>query len=81
MSRASQHKSANVHKMSSMLPGADPGCPIGGDANPPGGHSHMILPSFVKNCMKLRKFRPGACPPKSATDHGMHSHWLFVVTF
>ena len=36
--------------------GADPGFPVGGGANPPGGRQHMILPNFVKNCMKLRKF-------------------------
>ena len=37
-------------------PGADPEFPVGGGANPPGGYQHMILPNFVKNCMKLRKF-------------------------
>ena len=36
--------------------GADPGFPIGGDANPPGEHQHMILRNFAKKCMKLRKF-------------------------
>ena len=37
--------------------GADPGFPVGGGADPPvGGDQHMILPNFVKNCMKLRKF-------------------------
>ena len=36
--------------------GADPGFPIGGDAKPSVGRQHMILPNFVKNCMKLRKF-------------------------
>ena len=53
--------------------GADPGFPVGGGANPPGGRQHMILPNFAKNCMKLRKFwavggaRAGCAPPKSAT--------------
>ena len=37
--------------------GADPGFPVGGGANLPGGRQHMILPNFAKNCMKLRKFR------------------------
>ena len=38
------------------IPGADPGFPVGGGANPPGGRQHMILPNIPKNCMKLRKF-------------------------
>ena len=38
--------------------GAHPGFPVGGGAKPPGGCQHMILPNFVKNCMKLRKFGP-----------------------
>ena len=57
------------------IAGADPGFPVGGGANPRGGgRQHMILPNFVKNYMKLRKFWavggwgvPGA-PPKSATE-------------
>ena len=36
--------------------GADPGFPVGGSANPPGGRQHMTLPNFAKNCMKLRIF-------------------------
>ena len=36
--------------------GVDPGFPIEGGADPPGGCQHMILPKFMKNCMKLRKF-------------------------
>ena len=36
---------------------ADLGFSVGGGANPPGrGRQHMILPNFVTNCMKLRKF-------------------------
>ena len=48
--------------------GADPGFPVGGDTNPPGGCKHTNLPDFSKNCMKLRKFwsvgghAPGATP-------------------
>ena len=45
------------------MPGEDPGFPIGGGTNPPGGCQHIILPNFVKNCMKLRKFWGiGGCP-------------------
>ena len=50
---------------------ADPGFPIGGGANPPGGRQHMILPNFAKNCMKLRKIwavrgaRAGAASPQN----------------
>ena len=48
--------------------GADPGFPVGGGANPPGGRQHMILPNIAKNCMKLRTFwAPWGAPPKSAT--------------
>ena len=37
------------------IAGADPGFPIGGGANPPGGgRQHTILPDFLKNCMKFR---------------------------
>ena len=43
--------------------GADPGFPVGGGANPPGGHQYMILPNFAKNCMKVRKFWAGGAPP------------------
>ena len=39
-----------------LVTGADPGFPVGGGANPRGGHQHMILPNFLKNSMKLRKF-------------------------
>ena len=50
------------------IPGEDPGFPIGGGTNPPGGCQHIILPNFVKNCMKLRKFwSVGGYPPKSTT--------------
>ena len=43
---------------------ADPGFPRGGGANFPGGCQHMILPNFIKNCMKLKEFGPpeGAHP-------------------
>ena len=35
----------------------DPGFPIGGGTNHPGGdHQYTNLPDFLKNCMKLRKF-------------------------
>ena len=40
----------------------DPGFPQGGGANsPPGGGwcQHMILPNFLKNCMKLKEFGLG----------------------
>ena len=52
--------------------GTHPGFPIGGGTNPPGGHQHMILPNFPKNCMNLRKFwTVGGCmlgaSPRSAT--------------
>ena len=53
--------------------GADPGFPIGGGANRPGGgglgggRQHIKMPNFPKNCMKLRKFRAvgreGPSPP------------------
>ena len=40
--------------------GADPGFPVGGGTNPPGGAPTydfaMILPNFAKNCMKMRTF-------------------------
>ena len=52
----------------------DPGFPRGGGANSlGGGHQHMILPKFPKNCMKSKEFGPpgGArvpCAPlRSAT--------------
>ena len=49
-------------------PGEDPGFPVEGDANPPGGCQHTILPNFPKNCMKLRKFwSVGGAPLRSAT--------------
>ena len=51
---------------SAELSGADPGFPVGGGVNPPGGHQHTILPNFPKNCMKLRNFWAtggGGCPP------------------
>ena len=63
----------NVFVSTKYSPGADPGFPVGGGANPPGGRQHMILPNFMKNCMKLRKFwavgggAHRAHPPKSAT--------------
>ena len=40
----------------SEISGVDPGFPVGGGSNPPGGRQHMILPNFAKNCMKLRTF-------------------------
>ena len=53
-----------------VLSGPDPGFPIGGGANPPGGRQHMILSNFAKNCMKLRKFwAMGGRPSKSTTGH------------
>ena len=38
--------------------GADPGFPVGGGADPPGGGAptYMILSKFPKKCMKSRKF-------------------------
>ena len=42
--------------MHSTNTGADPGFPVGGGANSPVGHQHMIWPNFMKNCVKLRKF-------------------------
>ena len=56
--------------------GADPGFPVGGGANPPGGGANIwFCQIFWKNCMKLRKFwavggAHRAPPPKSATAHG-----------
>ena len=48
--------------------GADPGFPVGGGANPPGGAPRYDFAKFCKkNCMKLRKF----WAPKSATDNGL----------
>ena len=45
---------------------ADSGFPRGGGANfPEGGRQHMILPYFLKNCMKLKEFER---PLRSATD-------------
>ena len=43
---------------------------------PRGGHQHMILPKFPKNCMKLKKFGPpgehaSLMPPlRSGTGYG-----------
>ena len=52
---------------------ADPGFPIGGGANPPGGTPTYKFTGFSQNCMKLRKFWsveggvPGEAPLGSAT--------------
>ena len=51
----------------------DPGFPVGGGTNCPGGYQHTKLPNFPKNCMNLRKFQAVGghaplCPPKSATE-------------
>ena len=35
---------------------ADPGFPVGGGADPGGGHQHTILSNFPQNCMKSRKY-------------------------
>ena len=58
-----------------QLTGADPGFPVGGGANCPGGRQHTILPNFPKNCMKLKEFGSrGARVPRpslrSATAFG-----------
>ena len=51
-----------------LYPGADPGFPVGGGADPLEGRQHTILSNFPKNCMKSRKFwavggrAPGAPP-------------------
>ena len=54
--------------------GADPGFPLGGGANPPGGGANLCFcQKFPKNHMKLRKFwvmggvRAGGAPLRSAT--------------
>ena len=58
----------------SFWSGADPGFPVGGGTNPPGGgRQHMILPNFAKNCMKLRKFW-ALGPPKTAIAGGGQKH-------
>ena len=60
------------NNLNDTTPGVDPGFPIGGGANPPGGAPTYNFAKFCKNCMKLRNFwavgghTPGA-PPKSAT--------------
>ena len=52
--------------------GADPGFPIGGGANPPGGCQHIILQNFAKKLHETEKIlgcrghAPGV-PPKSTT--------------
>ena len=39
-----------------LQPGSDPGFPVGGDDNPPGGgRQDTSLPDLSKNCMNLRK--------------------------
>ena len=40
------------------MPGVDPGFPVGGGANPPGGAPTYDFAKFstTKKCMKLRKF-------------------------
>ena len=43
---------------------ADLGFPREGGTNSPGGHQHMILPKFPKNCMKLKEFGRGGARPK-----------------
>ena len=54
--------------------GADPGFPLGGCTNPPGGANIRCCQIFAKNCMKLRKFWAGSVrqgrSPKSATAQG-----------
>ena len=55
-----------------LLPGADPGFPVGGGANLPRGGQHIILLDFPKNSMKLRKIwsvggRPPALVPPLTT--------------
>ena len=43
---------------------ADPGSPVGGGANPPGGANIWFCQIFQKlNCMKLRKFWAEGAPP------------------
>ena len=53
-----------------LLSGVDPGFPVGGGANHPGGPPTYEIAKFSKNCMKLRKLRAigalGMPPPKSA---------------
>ena len=65
------------------LPGADPGFPVGGDANPLRGRQHMILPSFAKNCIGIENILGrGGRPLDLATAFGpisiifMPNNWL-----
>ena len=55
----------------------DPGLPRGGGANPRGGaRQHMILPNFLKKCMKLKEFEPrgGARDMQPPLDPPMGIH-------
>ena len=57
-----------------LISGADPGFPVGGGANHPGGRQHTKLPNFPKNCMKYSGRGGGGggappAPPKSANGY------------
>ena len=47
------------HLIFRLRSGVDPGFPLEGCQPSSRGCQHMILPSFLKNCMKLRKFWAG----------------------
>ena len=58
-----------------MLPGADPGFPVGGGANPPGGAPTYDFAKFCEKLHEIEKIlgrggaRAGCAPPKSATGY------------
>ena len=60
-------------------PGADPGFPVGGGANPPGGAPTYDFAKFCEKLSEIEKIlgrRGGARrvrPPKSATANSEHS--------
>ena len=65
-------------------PGAAPGFPVGGGANPPGGCQHMILPNFAKKLHEIEKILGhgghvlGAPPLRSATGHNAFQ-WTLLL--
>ena len=66
-----------MDSVSAPLAGADPGFPVGGGANPPGGRQHMILPNFAKKLHEIEKI----LYPKSATVWEQQTYPLFSITY
>ena len=58
-----------------LIPVADPGFPQRWGRQLPGGRQHTILPTFPKNCMKLKEFGLGGRRPKFYyVDPPLHTH-------